>query len=316
MNDLEKDYLKNESGGKNAIKGYNFQSYAGIYYMLVLYKNNKSFKIGFEKADDIEILLDNMKYKIQVKSSKNGLTLSKILKLSGKEKLSIFQKLILDKTYDCYKICFPIKGFSNFEKLKKCGNLGIGEECRYIEENSEILKLLQGKNIDIKKILLQELPFSEKHDYAKKYILGLVKSDIKKIEFDNESFDSLVGVIYQYSAIENDENQYIDNTYFEKIENQNLLQKEIEKNLNFIEDATNSIIKSKYHKSVIEIKSRREIYEEKFKNIELSEIGEKKFYDYLKKEIERIKLLIKEDEYILGAYIIIKYSEKVIAIWK
>ena len=122
MNDLEKDYLKNESGGKNAIKGYNFQSYAGIYYMLVLYKNNKSFKIGFEKADDIEILLDNMKYKIQVKSSKNGLTLNKILKLSGKEKLSIFQKLILDKTYDCYKICFPIKGFSNFEKLKKCGN--------------------------------------------------------------------------------------------------------------------------------------------------------------------------------------------------
>ena len=143
-----------------------------------------------------------------------------------------------------------------------------------------------------------------------------MKSDIKKIEFDNESFDSLVGVIYQYSATENDENQYIDNTYFEKIENQNLLQKEIEKNLNFIEDATNSIIKSKYHKSVIKIKSRREIYEEKFKNIELSEIGEKKFYDYLKKEIERIKLLIKEDEYILGAYIIIKYSEKVIAIWK
>ena len=67
---------------------------------------------------------------------------------------------------------------------------------------------------------------------------------------------------------------------------------------------------------MIEIKSRREIYEEKFKNIELSEIGEKKFYDYLKKEIERIKLVTKEDEYILGAYIIIKYSEKVIAIWK
>ena len=100
-----------------------------------------------------------MKYKIQVKSSKNGLTLNKILKLSGKEKLSIFQKLILDKTYDCYKICFPIKGFSNFEKLKKCGNLGIGEECRYIEENSEILKLLQGKNIDIKKNIITGITF-------------------------------------------------------------------------------------------------------------------------------------------------------------
>ncbi|RRD39267.1 DUF4297 domain-containing protein [Leptotrichia sp. OH3620_COT-345] len=182
MSDLEKDYLKYEDGGKNAIKGYNFQSYAGIYYMLVLYKNDKSFKIGFEKNDDIEIhLLDSIRYKIQVKSSKKGLTLNKILKTSDKEKLSIFQKLISDKTYDCYKICFPIKAFSNFENLEKCIDLGIGEECRHIEKNKEVLKSLKEKEIDIKKIILQELPFSEKHDNAKKYILGLVKSDIKKL---------------------------------------------------------------------------------------------------------------------------------------
>ena len=135
---LEKDFENRSEniGGKSGFKGYNYQNYVGIYYMIFLHKNKKKFKIFFEKSDDIELHIENgPKYKIQSKTSKLSNN-SIITKKKGKMK-SILESLFDNKDFDYYKLCFPKDRYTKLYTQYEKKQIGIGDTCFVLPNNYE-----------------------------------------------------------------------------------------------------------------------------------------------------------------------------------
>lgn len=311
---LEKDYLKYSDSGKNSLKGYNFQTYSGIYFMICLNGKNKNFKIGFEKEDDIVIYLDDLKYKIQAKSSE--LQWNKIIS-NKKEELSILEKLLIDpkNEFDFYKLCFPHGKFNGFKELKECHDRGIGKECKKMNRDKlkeGIDKLLEEKKIKVEQVIFQEFPFNDDIDSIKSFLIGdaLRKT---KLEFSESQLNSLAGLIFEYSASNNSEKKYLNEKFFKEISEENKIQKKINVILEEIKNETNEITKNKYKLKILEIKNSK-IYIKKLKTIKIDEIEEEeKTYEYIKRQKHKLEneLELQEKEIAVG-YAIMKYAERLV----
>lgn len=319
---LEKDYEKimlKEEGGKVAIKGFNFQHYAGMYYMIFLFKNEKKFKVEFEKADDITVeIFEGEKYKIQAKTSKitAGYLTKKGKNEKGEPTLSILEKLFSIQGYDYYKICFPLNKCASLDTMKKTSGNGIGENSFTVNIEStkyeKIRQLLIEKNISENNFLLQELEFLDSADHAVTHLVGFARSGRKgkKLEIDEERLDTLLGKIYR----EIDSGTIcIDESYFLELNEVNLLEKQINYCLGRIRDEINSDKEAKYERAIHRYKRKMEYYKMTFSSVKLVDIGNKKFVDYFLENLENFPLEIKEDENIKGAHIILSYAKKVVA---
>lgn len=318
--DLKKDY---EKGGKRALKGYNFQHYTGIYYMIVLYKKGESFKIGFEKEDDIVVYLGSgLNYKIQAKSSE--LNAKKLIlkpkKIGSDErKLSILEKLFEFDGFDYYKICFPYKKYDGLnDNCYKETEKGIGEKCFVLDsKDHEITKFLENQKIDNQKLILQEAVYTESGENASKYLSSLASWEFDKvrIEMSASQIYKLLGLISEYAASDSLEREsFLDNTYIDKIYNDNFINMEIEKCLEILESKKNALVAAKYRNKLLDYKLNILYYKEKFSDIKLSNIGEQGFYEYFTENQEKICNESEIDREIVGIHIIYEFVLEVVEV--
>lgn len=318
--DLKKDY---EKGGKKALKGYNFQHYTGIYYMIVLYKNRQNFKIGFEKEDDIVVYLENgIKYKIQAKSSELSAKklMSKPKKRGSEErKLSILEKLFEFDGFDYYKICFPQKKYKDIEdECYKETEQGIGEKCFILEsKDHEITKFLENQKIDIQQFILQEVVYTDSGENAGKYLSALASWEFDDviIEMSASQIYKLLGLISEYAASDSlKTDNFLDNKYLDEINNDNFMNLEIEKCLKILESKKNALVVARYRNKLLDYRLNILYYKEKFLDIKLSNIGEREFYEYFTENQERICEECKIEREIVGIHIIYEFVSEVVKI--
>lgn len=184
------DNAPSESGGSIAIKGFNYQK-AVISYIAILNHKKENFQILVENQDDAEVLIEDKKTFIQVKSEK--LSINKICKQDNKSKKSILSKLI-DKSYPgaFYKI-FTTNKFNEADKKnleKVCGQI---VPCDVFRCSSEQTKLLLASlqadtsntyelNEKLERLFLAISPFEDKYETAIPFLLGVMSEE--KISVD------------------------------------------------------------------------------------------------------------------------------------
>lgn len=184
------DNAPSEGGGSIAIKGFNYQK-AVISYIAILNYRKANFQILVENQDDAEVLIEDKKTFIQVKSEK--LSISKICKQDTKSRKSILSKLI-DKTCPgaFYKI-FTTNKFNESDKRnleKVCGQIVSCDvfKCSKKQTN-RLLASLQNDtcNIDemnkkLERLFLAISPFEDKYEAAIPFLLGAMAEE--KISID------------------------------------------------------------------------------------------------------------------------------------
>lgn len=169
-----------DSGGSNAIKGFNYQK-AVIAYVAVHNFKTDDFYIIPEGRDDAEIFSQGVTTFIQVKSEK--LSISKIAKRDKKTQKSIIGKLFDKNTTNAlYKIVTTNK-FSEIDKknlilkldhLFPCENYG----CSPLQTQKICLNLLNEKftpeqaEVKLKNTTITISPFDDTYDTAIKFLLG------------------------------------------------------------------------------------------------------------------------------------------------
>lgn len=203
-----------ENGGEIAIRGFNFQAYSGIYYMLFLHKNSVDFKIRFEHEDDIVIEdnTNNKKFKIQVKSE--NLTINKIIKKDSDGK-SILGKLLFSDDFNYYILAFPNETGESIKKICDSTENILGgfshclnkkEEVLLEKQKNELINVMNHLNeLDStsKELIFQEMPFTKDGDNCFHYLCGYSNNAMleneKKIPLKKEELSALLGTIYSIS---------------------------------------------------------------------------------------------------------------------
>lgn len=176
------DYYE-QNAGANARKGFKFQDYVGVYYMLYYYKNDIDFSVYFETRDDLETISSVDKNKIQVKSNK--FTCNKIHSCKNGKK-SVYDKLMdsSDNKYDRHILsCF---GFNENEYNNYLHKTDFDLNNVYSISGHNVYSFDPKFNIHL-------VPFNDNFENAEYYILGYAKDDTygKIIDLDKH-IDKLI----------------------------------------------------------------------------------------------------------------------------
>lgn len=155
-----------QNAGANARKGFKFQDYVGLYYMLYYYKKDMKFSVLFETRDDIEALTQIENNKIQVKSY--NYTIKKIHK-AGKDKKSTYEKLMDKSNGEYNRYILSCCGFNNNEHLKYLSKTEF--------EIDNVYKITGHKEFHFDdKFNIHIVPFSDNNENAEYYVLGYAKN--------------------------------------------------------------------------------------------------------------------------------------------
>lgn len=332
---LEKHYDEyKDSGGENAIIGFNFQAYSGLYYMLFYEKNNRKFEIEFEGDDDI--ILENLetkeKFKIQIKSEQ--LSLNKIIK-EDKNKRNILGKLILNKEYENYVIGFPYENKS-LKKISKLYECNLGNECyllnkeykeygkdkkeKVLNEYNIIKNMMSTKNYKEKKLIFQEMKFTKEPNNCYNYLMGMAKSNNlgkeKEINLTDLQLNALLGMIYNISTKKFNKKKFT-NDIFKEIKTEEKEKEVLEQYLNLIETRISPSHSNKLRAYIGEYIGNKKYYDSILVKIKIEKYDDIDcFIEYYKKTIPIIEKkisLTKElmlNKYIIGCYILFKIIEE------
>ncbi len=207
---LLKDYeTSKKNGGINAIKGYNFQTYVGIYYMFYLFKNSQKFKIYFEKDDDIELYNETLNEKFKVQCKTSSITANFICK-KNQENESILDKLFSKNGYSKYVLSYPIEKCKQLKNdFSIVSNKSLGRDCYKINVPTSLKNIddfFKNSSYKIDDLIFQELSFSNQKDNAFRYLIGYAQSNEnseKEFNISDKQLESLLGSIFRISAKEN-----------------------------------------------------------------------------------------------------------------
>lgn len=337
-----KGYVDN--GGRIAIRGYNFQTYVGVFLMLYLHKNNHSFEISLEKDDDISLndLTSKETFKIQVKSE--PLTPSKIVKATEKEPRSILGKLLFNS--DNYDYAILVFGQEKGEKIKeicKEENQNLGTKSYSIDwdrfedikkekaKSSKILNSLATLNkieetfIELdcikEKLFFHEAPFTIASDNCLNYLCGYspntYKGALKKIEVNENQLLGILGSLY-HSIDESSQILKFDNTIFQEIEQENEFEKLVNELLEELRKDTSIFQNRKLKNNRADFIENREIYENYLSKFNLPKyLDNESFSNYLeinaKMIEEKLDATLKKriNIFIIEWYIIYKIIEEI-----
>ncbi|MBR8701288.1 hypothetical protein IX317_001089 [Fusobacterium sp. DD29] len=337
MNKLEKaaaDYEDN--GGKLAIRGYNFQTYAAIFFMMALHKHGYQFKLAAEKTDDIwlENLTLNKKYKMQVKSEK--LTPNKIITSNKDNDRSILWKLVLNsEPHDYITLVFGQERGDNLKKICKNIDVNLGipsftlDSERYEKDMlsktdkqnyKKVKDLLDEYQYPQNKLIFHELPFTVKSDNCFNYLCSYCSNDyehqLEKIQMSKEQIYSIAGTIY-HAIDESSQIEFFTNMIFESVQNKNEKDKFTELIIKNIESYKGPI----WHRKLMNVKGEylenRILYHEILSFIKIDDsLCDISFIDYFNQNLKLIEMNLDEIQkkriniYIITWYIIDKIVEK------
>ena len=328
-----KGYVDN--GGQIAIRGYNFQTYVGVFLMLYLHKKNHYFEISFEKDDDISLndLTNNENFKIQVKSEK--LTPSKITKVTESEPRSILGKLLFNSSnYNYAVLAFAQEKGDKIKELCKEENKNLGNSCYSIDwnkcQNIEGNKLLSNYqsiddtltafNCSKEKLLFHEAPFTTASDNCLNYLCGYspntYKGTVKGIQATENQILCILGSVY-HSIDKSSQIQKFDNTIFQEIEKQNEEEAIIDDLIKEIKLKKNVIYARRLENYKADYIEAKVVYQDLLKNISVPEYFEdESFPEYLCRTAQEISEQLDEKRkkrlniFIIEWYIIYKIIER------
>lgn len=303
------------NNGANAKKGFKFQDYVGIYYMLFFYKNDIDFSIYFETRDDIETKTAIGNHKVQVKSSK--LTLHEIIKPGKKNKDGEIGKSIYDKLMDC-----SAEQFGGF--FVTCSQFSENDFATYLSKvNFKIDNIYEvcgyEKHAFCDNFYIHVVPFKDNNENAEYHVKGYAASveHGRSLNLENHinNLVKRVGELGEY-IIENEcdyERKKMTTKELHEIDLLNQIKDRKEIILQSLEEEYNKeyITGIRIKMQSIEINPEPEI--KKLTEYKLPAIGKKKYKQYFEEICEYVlqKNCELEEELIL-AWAILKYSREVI----
>lgn len=271
------------NGGAFAKKGFKFQDYVGIYYILHFFKNEVDFEVYFETRDDIITSTKESKNKIQVKSKKMSVyEIIKKRKTETGEKQSIYEKLLNVAGKKFNKFIVACCNFSECDKtLHKVDEL---IDNYYMVSDEIKIKYPQYQISD--KFYIHLIPFGDNWQNAEYFILGYAKDEDHGLKIDlDDHIDNLVkrvGELGEYVVKKEFDikKKKITSSYMKRIVGLNNKDKIKNKIVEAIENKTNCSFCGKIRAKIKLIEGNPPLELEALNDYEVPDIGDKDYYDY------------------------------------